>query len=373
MLSSDAHPTDDAAALAAWRHSAMLMAWFEPRDGTILRANPALKEWLGIVGHADLAQVLGHADMALEVWAHLRAGRDWHTRLKLDNGQGARWFQVSVRQPPDEGLALLTALPVRAPDEELAESQSALVSHLSHELRTPLTGVISLTELVLSSTLGDRQRKLLDMALQSGRNLLELINHTLDLAKVDAGAMKLDVRAFALHDCLRDALQPLLAGAHAKGVQLQARVQPGVPNDMVGDPLRLRQVLGNLVGNALKFTAKGQVRVDVSRISQTGSRLRLRFAITDTGLGMTPAQVQQLFAPFAQADASIARRFGGTGLGLMISQRLVGLMGGSRIDVESSPGVGSCFSFEVECQRAASPLGPPPPPRPADAARNAVR
>ncbi len=354
MLSPDATPSEHDAALAAWQHGALLMAWVEPQDGRLLRANPALQEWLGRDGAGDLAHLLGHADMALEVWAHLRAGRDWHTRLKLSNATGSRWFQVSLRQPPEEGLALLTALPVRAPDEEMAESQSALVSHLSHELRTPLTGVISLTELVLSSTLGDRQRKLLEMSLQSGRNLLELINHTLDLAKVDAGAMKLDVRAFALHDCLRDALQPLLAAAHAKGVQLQARVQPGVPNELVGDALRLRQVLGNLVGNALKFTAKGQVRVDVSRVHHSGPKLRLRFAITDTGLGMTPAQVQQLFAPFAQADASIARRFGGTGLGLMISQRLVGLMGGGRIEVESSPGVGSCFSFEVDCQRGSA-------------------
>ncbi len=355
MLSPEAVPSENDAALAAWQHGALLMAWVEPQDGRLLRANPALQAWLGSKADAgttlDLATLLGHADTALEVWAHLRAGRDWHTRLKLSNEGGSRWFQVSVRLPPEAGMALLTALPVRAPDEDAAEGQSALVAHLSHELRTPLTGVISLTELVLGSTLGDRQRKLLEMALQSGRNLLELINHTLDLAKVDAGAMRLDMRSFALHDCLRDALQPLLAGAHAKGVLLQARVQPGVPNNLVGDALRLRQVLANLVGNALKFTAKGQVQLDVSRVSTSNGKLRLRFAITDTGLGMTPAQLQQLFAPFAQADASIARRFGGTGLGLMISQRLVGLMGGGRIEVESSPGVGSCFSFEVDCQR----------------------
>lgn len=227
-----------------------------------------------------------------------------------------------------------------------------LAAQLGHEIRTPLAGVISLTELVLSSELGERQRKLLGMALQSARQLLDLVNHQLDLAKLDAGAMELAPRAFALHDCLRDALQPLLPSAHAKGVTLQARVQPGVPHRLVADELRLRQVLSNLVGNALKFTERGQVRVDVQRLpGQQPDALRLVLAVTDTGIGMDATQLQRLFKPFAQAEAATSQRYGGSGLGLVISQRLVGLMGGGAIQVESETGIGSCFRFEIDCHR----------------------
>lgn len=215
-------------------------------------------------------------------------------------------------------------------------------AQLGHEIRTPLAGVISLTELVLGSELDERQRKLLGMALQSARQLLELVNHQLDLAKLEAGAMALAPRPFQLHACLRDALQPLLATAHAKGVKLQARVQPGVPHEVVADELRLRQVLSNLVGNALKFTASGQVRVDVQRLPGG-----LAFAVTDTGIGMDSEQCRRLFRPYAQAEASTAQRFGGSGLGLVISQRLVHMLGGGDIAVESQPGVGSCFRFTI--------------------------
>ncbi|MFN4115511.1 MAG: ATP-binding protein [Inhella sp.] len=227
-------------------------------------------------------------------------------------------------------------------------------ARLGHEIRTPLAGVISLTELVLGSELDERQRKLLGMALQSARQLLDLVNHQLDLAKLEAGAMELAPRPFALHDCLRDALQPLLASAHAKGVTLQARVQPGVPHRLIADELRLRQVLSNLVGNALKFTERGQVRVDVQRQPGRGpDGLRLLVSITDTGIGMTETQRQRLFQPFAQAEAGTSQRYGGSGLGLVISQGLVGLMGGQGIEVESQPGIGSCFRFEIDCRREA--------------------
>jgi signal transduction histidine kinase len=218
-------------------------------------------------------------------------------------------------------------------------------AQLGHEIRTPLAGVISLTELVLGSELDERQRKLLGMALQSARQLLELVNHQLDLAKLEAGAMELAPRPFQLHACLRDAVQPLLATAHAKGVKLQARVQPGVPHELIADELRLRQVLSNLVGNALKFTETGQVRVDVQRLPYPSQGLA--FAVTDTGIGMDAEQRLRLFRPYAQAESGTAQRFGGSGLGLVISQRLVRMMGGSEIEVESSPGVGSCFRFTI--------------------------
>jgi signal transduction histidine kinase len=338
---------------AAWLQAPIAMGHVDLSEGRLLSANPALQSILAsraMPAQADLVTLLGDHGTATEAWAHLRAGRPWRARLRLGT-RHSDWYQVHMTQGSEPDIALLCACPIDA----LQTDPTQLVSQLSHELRTPLNGVISLTELVLTSQLGERQRKLLDMALLSGRQLLELINHTLDLAKLDAGAMQLDRRDFALHDCLRDALQPLLASAHHKGVTLQARVQPGVPQQLVGDALRLRQVLSNLVGNALKFTAQGQVRVDVQRVNwRESAGLRLGISVTDTGMGMSPEQVRRLFKPFAQGDASIAQRFGGSGLGLVIAQRLIRLMGGGDIEVESSPGVGSCFRFEVDAERASS-------------------
>jgi signal transduction histidine kinase len=179
---------------------------------------------------------------------------------------------------------------------------------------------------------------------------MTIINDLLDVAKIEAGRIVIDEQPFSLHDCLSESLQPLLLQAHAKGIQLHARVQPSVPQQLVGDALRLRQVLINLIGNALKFTEHGEVRIEIARAdAQDGDppdRLRLRIAVTDTGIGMTRDQIGQIFDPFIQADGSITRRYGGTGLGLTIVQRLVGLMGGE-VRVESEPGVGSSFSFEV--------------------------
>ena len=170
------------------------------------------------------------------------------------------------------------------------------------------------------------------------------------MAKIEAGRIVIDEQPFNLHDCLSEALQPLLLQAHAKGIQLHAWVQPGVPGAWVGDALRLRQVLINLIGNALKFTERGEVRVEIAQAAEPAGRAgrhRLRLAVTDTGIGMTRDQIGQIFDPFTQADGSITRRYGGTGLGLTIVQRLVSLMGGE-VRVESEPGVGSSFSFEIE-------------------------
>jgi signal transduction histidine kinase len=192
------------------------------------------------------------------------------------------------------------------------------------------------------------------MAHQSAKGLMTIINDLLDVAKIEAGRIVIDEQPFSLHDCLGESLQPLLLQAHDKGIQLHARVQPGVPSWLIGDALRLRQVLINLVGNALKFTEHGEVRVEIEMADahegDGPDRQRLRIAVTDTGIGMTRDQIGQIFDPFTQADGSITRRYGGTGLGLTIVQRLVGLMHGE-ITVESEPGVGSSFSFELQLGR----------------------
>ncbi|MBH9575327.1 ATP-binding protein [Inhella proteolytica] len=361
-----------------WNQAPGLLAVVDARSGSVVEANALAEAVLaGLSGWTQvsaLARLLGDAPRAAEALGQLQANQTWRHLALLHEPRGPRWYQLELR--PLEGAqakgpqGLLSGQDVHELIEQRielerqlnqaqarAQAQTDLAAHLAHEMRTPLAGVISLTELVLGSELNERQRKLLDLSLQSGRGLLELLNHSLDLAKLDAGGISLEQAPFALHDCLKDALQPLLPQAHAKGLKLAARVQPGVPHQLLGDALRLRQVIVNLVGNAIKFTAKGEVRVDIQRADwpelmvAPGAALRLAVAVTDTGPGMTPAQQEALFKPYAQADVSIARRFGGTGLGLSIAQRLVGLMGG-RIEVESSPGVGSCFRFEIEIQRA---------------------
>jgi signal transduction histidine kinase len=219
-----------------------------------------------------------------------------------------------------------------------------------------MNGVLGLTELVLQTELTERQRRFIGMAHQSAKGLMTIINDLLDVAKIEAGRIVMDEQPFPLHDCLRESLQPLLQQAHDKGIQLHAMVQPGVPAELVGDALRLRQVLINLIGNALKFTERGEVRLEIAladlRPDDAANTQRLRIAVTDTGIGMTNEQIAQIFDPFTQADGSITRRYGGTGLGLTIVQRLVGLMGGT-VSVESRPGVGSSFSFEIAMRQVA--------------------
>ncbi|MBN8503320.1 MAG: hypothetical protein J0L58_02515 [Burkholderiales bacterium] len=333
-------PAPDAtasAALEAWRHAPLGMAWLRAQDGQLLQANASLR-LLGVVDPLPpLSALLASEEAA--VLAQVRAGQAWTARLPL----GGRLCDWHVHQPAPGSELLLSVWPLR----EASRDAQSTAAQLGHELRTPLAGVISLTELVLSSELADRQRKLLELSLQSGRQLLELINHTLDLARLDAGALQVAPRAFALHDCLRDAMAPLLAQAHAKGIQLQARVQPGLPGRLRADDLRLRQVLANLVGNAVKFTERGQVRLDVRRSLDVAHGLRLHFEVSDTGVGLSPEALQRLFRPFAQADATVAQRHGGSGLGLVIAQRLVRLLGGQDIEVESQPGLGACFRFSI--------------------------
>ena len=240
----------------------------------------------------------------------------------------------------------------KAAAEAAARAKSEFLSHMSHEIRTPMNGVLGLTQLLNREHLTADQHDMLRRIQGAGQSLLAIINDILDFSKIEAGQLRIEARPFRL-ETLTTTLDSLLgATARAKGFDLRI-VLPDTPlGPLVGDPLRLEQVLINLTGNAIKFTARGEVAILVQPLSQDDpAAVRLRFAVRDTGIGISPAAQATLFDPFTQEDAGIARRFGGTGLGLSISKRLVELMGGV-IGVESQPGQGSTFWFELPFTRA---------------------
>lgn len=372
--SSPAGPTPSASELDRFFSVSPDLLCILDEKGRLKRANPAFTEILGY----SLEELVGrcawdfvHPDDAAgterflagllpggEHVAHQNRWRcpDGSTRTLVWSAarseEGRDIFAIArdatVEKEVEADLRRAVAL-----SDEANTAKSEFLANMSHEIRTPMNGIIGLTDLTLDTNLTDQQREYLQMVQTSAAALLDIINSILDFSKIEAGRLELDEVDFTLWETVTGALKPLALTGRNKGVELLYDEGPDVPERLRGDPGRLRQALTNLVGNAVKFTESGSVRLTVQRAPSRDTPVRLSFEVTDTGIGIPEDKLRHIFGSFNQVDGSMTRRFGGTGLGLPITSGIVRMMGGE-IGVESTVGTGSTFSFEADFTPAAT-------------------
>jgi PAS domain S-box-containing protein len=358
-------------------------------DGRYLSANPALARIYGFDSAEELMAT--HQDIGCQAYVDperrvefkrilesegVVEGFEYETRRKdggriwlLENAravrdaQGTTLYYVGTAEDITQRKRAQAELECEIVERKSAElaaqaanrAKSAFLANMSHEIRTPMNGIMGMTELVLDSEITAEQRENLNTVKFSAESLLVVINDILDFSKIEAGKLELENFGFDLRESMAETLKTLSFRAHEKGLELLSSIDSTVPDAVIGDPGRLRQLVLNLVGNAIKFTERGEVLLRVHTESQTAEHLWLHFTISDTGVGIPTAKRAEIFGAFSQADDSITRKFGGTGLGLAISSKLVELMGG-KIWVESQQGSGSVFHFTARLGAQTEPL-----------------
>ncbi len=338
-------------------------AWLGKTEADVVgrRVNDLVRDEVWADIQPNLQTALSGVDVPLE---RKRTDRDgnpvWHSGRHVPdiNEQGevvgtyTVFFDVTERALTEKALrdSDRELRAAKAAAENASKAKSDFLANMSHEIRTPMNGVLGLTELLLETPLSDDQRPLVQTVRSSGETLLMIINDILDFSKIEAGKLEIEMLDYDFYQAVEDVVQLLASRAHSKGLELAVRFDEALPSALHGDPYRFRQVLTNLLGNALKFTDQGEVLIDIACDEARG----LLISVHDTGAGMSKATCDKLFTAFEQADSSTTRRYGGTGLGLAISRKLVQLMGGE-IGVDSALGKGSTFWFTMPLHKATQP------------------